>query len=65
MDDELIERLKELLEHFEMQDGEWPSIHVNTSDGWQWGIVDEDLSEILWDLHRIVNEEGDSDETAQ
>jgi hypothetical protein len=54
--EELLEAVKELCEYLELEDGEWPHIHVwNAIYGSHiWGSVSDDLATKLYRLHMFV-----------
>lgn len=59
--DELRSLVAELLDYFEMKEGEWPTLQVYTPDGPEWGMVGEEVSEILRSLNRIIYDDSDTE----
>ena len=51
-EDELFDALDRLFAEFEMETG-YPAHHVITSDGPVWGLVGEELQQVLEDLWRV------------
>jgi hypothetical protein len=53
---ELETGIRELLKHFDIQNGDWPGIHGRTYSGDRvWCLVDTELARILFKLQEQVN----------
>jgi hypothetical protein len=56
MNDELVELCRELMDQFDMQSGEYPSIELNVDGEWQWGVVNDELARTLLQIQEILHE---------
>lgn len=53
----LILKVRKLLEHFDIGEGEWPSLLAKTLDGTRIVVLtDAELAKLLYELDEIVNE---------
>ena len=54
---ELVDLVRELLDYFEMDSGDWPAISIWTYGEVQTGVVGDELHSILIALQEAVEEE--------
>lgn len=55
MDEQLKLTLRRLLDYFEMDSGEWPAITTQASGVEHWGLVEEELYQLLTDIQEYID----------
>ena len=57
MSTELEESIKNLLDYFELEDGEWPMVTIFEGGIAHRGIISDDLYQLLIDLYQLYDTE--------